>query len=177
MLLANKKLQAFGLALTVGLAACSDTNGPGDGEFDAPATTAELTAVDGTFETPAYQSLAALGQYFENGPVAMASASAALLEAQQQNASASMSDRAIQNAPQLSANMSAFAPIPRLEEYYGTQFVYVAVLERWELYAIDPETTDLDRERMGIPPLEVLLARARELNESETLRVLGSDRK
>lgn len=171
MLLTNKKLQALGLAVTVGLAACSDSNGPGDGEFDAPATTAELTAVDATFETPAYQSLAALGQYFENGPVAMASASAALLEAQQQNASASMSDRAIQNAPQLSANLSAYAPIPRLQEYYGTQFVYDELEEHYVanpdgeapangvrviLYAINPITKEIASPLLPIGHVDII---------------------
>jgi len=182
MLLTSKKLQTLGLALTIGLAACSDSNGPGNGEFDAPATTAELTAVDATFETPAYQSLAALGQYFQNGPVAMASASAALLEAQQQNASASMSDRAIQNAPQLSANLSA-APIPRLQEHYGTEFVY-DVLEgkyvanpggtapadgiRVILYAVDPITHDIVTEPDLVP---VGYVEIRDLNPASSAEI------
>jgi hypothetical protein len=120
----SKRLQALALASAVAVTACTDSSGPGDGEFDANATSVELGAVDATFETPAYQSLAALGQYFETGPVAMASASAAMLKSAQAEASTSWTARALRNAPNVDVLASASAPIPRLAEHYGTQFVY-----------------------------------------------------
>lgn len=47
---------------------------------------------------------------------------------------------------------------------YGTQYVYDPVTSRWQLYPLDPNTTDTEREAMGVPPLAELLARVDELN-------------
>lgn len=49
---------------------------------------------------------------------------------------------------------------------YGTQYYYVEVIEKWRLYPVDPKTSDLEREAMGVEPMRALLARADELNET-----------
>lgn len=49
---------------------------------------------------------------------------------------------------------------------YGTQYYYVEVIEKWRLYPVDPRTTDVERQAMGVEPLSELMARVDELNAS-----------
>ncbi len=56
MSLFYRKLQACSLVLAVGLAACSETSGPTDG-FTVADASADLAAMQGAFETEAFQSL------------------------------------------------------------------------------------------------------------------------
>ena len=53
-----------------------------------------------------------------------------------------------------------------LPQVYGTQYVLEPASGRWRLYAVDPGTTDEQRELMGIAPLAALQARADELNRA-----------
>jgi hypothetical protein len=55
---------------------------------------------------------------------------------------------------------------------YGTQSVYVPVLGRWRLYAVDPATTDEERRVLGLPPLAQLQADAEARNEADLTRRL-----
>ena len=48
---------------------------------------------------------------------------------------------------------------------YGTQYYYVEVIQKWRLYPVDPKTTDLERQAMGVETFEQLRAREAELNE------------
>jgi len=48
---------------------------------------------------------------------------------------------------------------------YGTQYYYVEVIQKWRLYPVDPKTTDLERQAMGVGTFEQLRAREAELNE------------
>ncbi|MCB9914770.1 MAG: hypothetical protein H6828_06415 [Planctomycetes bacterium] len=49
---------------------------------------------------------------------------------------------------------------------YGTQYYYEEVLSRWRLYPVDPNTTDTERQAMGVEPMAALLEREAQLNES-----------
>ena len=49
-------------------------------------------------------------------------------------------------------------------QWYGTQFSR-GKSGKWELYPVDEAVTDKERERMGVPTLEVTRGRAREMNE------------
>jgi hypothetical protein len=61
-------LPALGLGLVLALSACSDSTAPlFDGNFDATATSANLQSIDQAFDTPAFQSFAALGGEFVVG--------------------------------------------------------------------------------------------------------------
>lgn len=57
---------------------------------------------------------------------------------------------------------------------YGTQMVYVQVLDRWRLYATNPITTDEERAKMGVPPLAELQARADRKNAKPNKLPIGS---
>lgn len=70
-------------------------------------------------------------------------------------------DRALSVAAEAADKVALKHGIP---QRYGTQYVYEPVTERWRLYALDPETTDTEREAMGVPPLAELRARVDELN-------------
>jgi hypothetical protein len=54
-----------------------------------------------------------------------------------------------------------------LLQRYGTQFVWEPVLRSWRLYAIDPHTSDAERQAMGVPPLEELKRQEAELNRRQ----------
>jgi len=51
------------------------------------------------------------------------------------------------------------------QQKYGTQYEWVPVLSAWRLYPLDPETTDAEREGMGVPRLSELLEGEARLNE------------
>lgn len=67
--------------------------------------------------------------------------------------------------------VDAEAPYQR----YGTVIVYSPVLERFELYPVDPRTTDTIRRSVGVPPLEQLLAEVASLNEQSIARRLRGE--
>lgn len=50
---------------------------------------------------------------------------------------------------------------------YGTQYVYSHVTGNWQIYLLDPETTDEERAATGLPPLAWFEDRVRQLNGSE----------
>lgn len=50
---------------------------------------------------------------------------------------------------------------------YGTQYVYNVVTGNWQVYLVDPETTDEERAEAGLPPLSWFQGRVRQLNESD----------
>lgn len=58
-----KKLSVVGLALALGLAACSDSTGPND-DFDPSQSAEDFAAVDDAFNTDVYNSLSAMGEGF-----------------------------------------------------------------------------------------------------------------
>jgi hypothetical protein len=124
MFLRLKSLPATGLALAFALAACSDSTGPSfDGNFDATATSTNLSAVESAYGTPAFQSFVAMGQVFD-GPGAPL-ASAALIQA-----AANPHDLTLNHQAQLAAQRVAglmAAPQATLipEEYRGLVFEYV----------------------------------------------------
>lgn len=68
--------------------------------------------------------------------------------------------------------VDAEAPFQR----YGTVIVYSPVLERFELYPVDPRTTDTLRKSVGVPPLEQLLAEVASLNEQSITRRLRGEK-
>ena len=47
---------------------------------------------------------------------------------------------------------------------FGTQYVYEPVIRAWRLYPYDPNTTDVERQAMGIEPMAKLKEREAELN-------------
>jgi len=66
--------------------------------------------------------------------------------------------------------VDAEAPYQR----YGTVIIYSPVLERFELYPVDPTTTDTIRRSVGVPPLAELMKEVEELNETDlTERLRG----
>ncbi len=58
---------------------------------------------------------------------------------------------------------------------YGTQYVYSHVLSKWQIYELDPSTTDEDRKAAGLPPLAWFRDRVRQLNESDRSDQLRRD--
>lgn len=48
---------------------------------------------------------------------------------------------------------------------YGTQMVYIPVLDTFRLEPLDPTTTDEQRAAMGVPPLIELEARVEQMNQ------------
>ncbi len=136
MFMQSKKLRALTSGLAVAVAACSDSTAPSfDGNFDAAATSASLQSVDQAFDTPAFQSLAALGGHFVVG-AGVPAASANLLKASAN--SVTMSEQAQLAAQQIAAAVAAPAAILIPEEYRGLTYVYV----EGEGYQVDPERTD-----------------------------------
>jgi hypothetical protein len=135
MSLRLKHLLALGAALILALSACTDSTSPSfDGNFDATATSASLQSVDQAFDTPAYQSLAALGgEFIVGGGVPAASAS--LLRA---SSNTTLSEQAQLAAQQIVDAVAAPAAILIPEEYRGLTYVYV----QGEGYQVDPERTD-----------------------------------
>jgi hypothetical protein len=123
----TKRLYVLGLALVVGLAACDDSNGPGNGEFDAAETSANLEAMEATFETEAFRSLAAVGSNFQTGPAAFASATARVV--QDAHVRTGAGDRAIRQARDLQALAAQAIPT----ELYGNSYVYSVEEEHYVL--------------------------------------------
>ncbi|QDV08895.1 hypothetical protein Poly30_44500 [Planctomycetes bacterium Poly30] len=54
-----------------------------------------------------------------------------------------------------------------LPQKYGTQYSYSPVTGNWQIYRLDPSTTDEQRAETGLPPLSWFEGRVRMLNESE----------
>lgn len=50
---------------------------------------------------------------------------------------------------------------------FGTQYTYSYLTGNWQLYIVDPSTTDADRAAVGLPPLAWFEDRIRQLNNSE----------
>ncbi|MBK7643067.1 MAG: hypothetical protein IPJ19_08445 [Planctomycetes bacterium] len=50
---------------------------------------------------------------------------------------------------------------------YGTQFVWEPVLRAWQLYPVDPGTSDEERQVMGVPPLAEIQKQEAELNRRQ----------
>ena len=136
MSLCYKHLGAVTVVAALALSACSDSTGPNfDGNFDAAAASSNLQSIDGAFDTPAFQSFAALGgQFVVGGGVAAASAQLLSTSANP----ATMSQRAEAAAQQILAAVAAPAAILIPEEYRGLTYDYV-----WgEGYQVDPDRTD-----------------------------------
>lgn len=51
-----------------------------------------------------------------------------------------------------------------LPQKYGTQYVWIPVTQAWELYRVDPSTSDIERSSLGVPTLAEAEARAEALN-------------
>jgi hypothetical protein len=51
-----------------------------------------------------------------------------------------------------------------MHQRYGTQYMWEPVLEAWRLYPLDPRTTDVERQAMGVEPLEELKKKEAVLN-------------
>lgn len=49
---------------------------------------------------------------------------------------------------------------------YGTQYAFNTILDRWVVYAVDPDTTDEQRAAAGLPDLAWFESRVEALNES-----------
>jgi len=129
-------LLALGTTSALALSACTDSTAPSfDGNFDAAATSASLQSVDDAFDTPAYQSLAAMGGEFVVGG-GVPAASASLLRAASN--AMTVSEQAQLAAQQIAAAVAAPAAILIPEEYRGLTYVYV----QGEGYQVDPERTD-----------------------------------
>ena len=58
------------------------------------------------------------------------------------------------------------------EQTFGTQYAFNVITATWELYPYNKETTDADRDAVGLPPLSWFEDRVRELNESEKTEVV-----
>ncbi len=129
-------LPALGLGLVMALSACSDSTAPlFDGNFDATATSANLQSIDQAFDTPAFQSFAALGGEFVVGG-GVPAASASLLRAADNPLT--VTGQAQLAAQQIAAAIAAPAAILIPEEYRGLTYVYV----QGEGYQVDPDRTD-----------------------------------
>jgi hypothetical protein len=154
-----KRLPAFALALTLGLAGCGDSPlSPEEvlDNFDAENTQANLEAVDNAFDTPVLQSLSVLGENFGLPGAAPAGAMSLISEAADLS-SASLSHRIARAAGRVAetfeAANAAVVLIP--EQYRGLVFKYDLVEQgyvldesqtgptngvRFLLYAINPVT-------------------------------------
>jgi hypothetical protein len=120
-----KRLPALALALTLGLAGCSDDPlSPEEvlDNFDAGGTQANLDAVDAAFNTPVFQSLAVLGEDF--GIPGAPAASANLLAEAADLQSASLSHRVANATRRMSDVMSSAAAVLIPEQYRGLTLVY-----------------------------------------------------
>ena len=51
-----------------------------------------------------------------------------------------------------------------LPQKYGTQYVWIPVTKTWELYRVDPSTSDIERSSLRVPTLAQAEARAEALN-------------
>jgi len=136
MSLRYKHLGVVTVAAALALSGCSESTGPNfDGNFDATATSTNLQTIEGAFDTPAFQSFAALGGQFVVGG-GVATASAQLLS--ESADLVTMSQRAEVAAQQILAAVAAPAAILIPEEYRGLTYDYVP----GEGYQVDPERTD-----------------------------------
>jgi hypothetical protein len=155
-----KKLPVAGLALAVGLAACSDSTGPND-DFDPSESAADFAAVDDAFNTDVYNSLSAMGEGF--GSVTQAPALAVeLVEAGRLSVTSpdTWQQRGEAIADLLASSAAQVILIPesfrgRTYEYSATAGWYYNAARtgapengiRFILYAIDPvthEPTDME---------------------------------
>ena len=167
MSLFYRKLQACSLVLAVGLAACSETSGPTDG-FTVAAASADLAAMQGAFETEAFQSLSALGDNFSADIVTLSSGSARLIEAASDPERADdVADASAQIAGALNSSAS---PIPILQNHAGKEFEY-SVAEghyvvgsgqgpangvRFIIYAVNPVTEEIAEPLNPIGHVEII---------------------
>lgn len=159
------KTAALAAVVSFGITACSNTDvpsGPGEGAFDAAQTQAELQRVDAAFDTPAFQSLAVLGEQFGSSAGAAAAASAALLYEAGPTHGSSLAERAKAAGDRLaqayaSASASMAPIIPA--DWLGRTYVYDPETEgyvhnpeltgapedgiRFVLYAVNPVTHDI----------------------------------
>lgn len=63
--------------------------------------------------------------------------------------------------------------IQGLPQTYGTQFMFVFVLDSWRLYPIDPMTTDEVRASVGVPAYAELLAAEDHMNRAHGKKPRG----
>ncbi|UCG85684.1 MAG: hypothetical protein JSW71_17405 [Gemmatimonadota bacterium] len=129
-------LGALTVAAALALSACSDSTGPNfDGNFDAAGTSSSLQTINAAFDTPAFQSFAALGgEFVVGGGVAAASAELLTTSA----SPVTMSQRAEVAAHQILAAVAAPAAILIPEQYRGLTYDYVP----GEGYQVDPDRTE-----------------------------------
>lgn len=161
MLQRLRNFSALALALTLGLTACGSDGptGPGAEAFNAAETQADLAAVNATYNTPAFQALAALGNQFQSPTAQLASASARLLDESRAGGSALLTDRARAASQRMTAAVAAVsnsrAPIIP-DSFRGRVYVYDAAANdyvydaartdaptdgmRFVIYAVDPVT-------------------------------------
>jgi hypothetical protein len=170
-----KRLPALALALTIGLAGCSDDPlSPEEvlDNFDAEGTQANLEAVDNAFDTPALQSMAVLAEEFTIPGAAPAGAMSLIAEAADLN-SASLSRRVATAASRVSETFAAAGAAVVLipEQYRGLTFKYDLVERgyvldesqagptngvRFLLYAINPVTMQVAEPLTGVGYADVL---------------------
>lgn len=161
------RMSALGLALTIGLIACTDTTGPDDAPFNPVGAAADLLVVDGAFDSDIFVSLAESSTIFNSingGPLP----SAALIDAGWNLALADGPwevERAGQRlARAVSANSPALTLIPEDRRgktyergveggyYYNTENVRTGAPAngiRFILYEVNPVTHDIGQTEIG----------------------------
>ncbi len=78
-------------------------------------------------------------------------------------------------APVAAEAVDRQALIEGTAQTYGTQYTYSYLTGNWQLYLVDPKTTDADRSAVGLPPLAWFEDRIRQLNDSERSDELRRD--
>lgn len=130
-------LTALGLALAV--SACDDALSPEEA-FDPDQTTADLAVIDSTFNTAAFQSLAALGAGFGVPGAAPAAAAGELIQDVQRYREPGFARKAIRAARELAFITGAGAAIELIPaELKGLTLVYSTLEQR---YVVDGSRTD-----------------------------------
>lgn len=136
----NNLVKTLSVALAFGIWGCgSDTTGPGDEStnFDADATEAGLSTVEGAFETDAFMSLQAMGDEFAI-PAASPAMAADFLEAATQPSSPDFAERISEAGSRILATSAAPAAVLIPEDYRGLTLTYTPDSG----YAVDTTLTD-----------------------------------
>ncbi len=163
-----KKFAALGLAVAV--AACGDSLGVGEQAFDPDLTSQDLAAIDSTFETEAFLSLAALGNQF-TVTSAPASASAELLRAASRPTAPDYETRLEAAARQIQMAYASAAAVELIPQQYralvlkfepGVGYVVDETQTgpangiRFLLYAVNPVTEEIVEPLIEIGHAELL---------------------